>query len=206
MVINANRPNAGCFYIWATHPGDTSSALTKLNHNGNAFIGRQSNGTYTLEVETGNVCSFTGKSDQKITQTYGSTKTVSVTGTLKVNGQSVTGSDRRLKKDIVELKNSKYIEFFDNINPVSFNMINDDNEDHLKKIRLGFIAQDIEDALIKSNLTPNDFAGLKKDYNTDYYYLAYDQFIALNTAKIKQLEEIIKSQQKQIDELKSKLN
>ena len=104
--------------------------------------------------------------------------------------------------------------------PYPYKRIDDDSDE--KKTYLGFIAQDVEQALIDSNLTAADFRGLNKaikrdplndneviyDQNGEYdyeYSLVYEQFIALNTAKIKQLESIIEQQQKQIDLLLSKL-
>ena len=135
-----------------------------------------------------------------------------------INNPNVS-SDRRYKTNIQNI-DARYLTLFDKLNPVSYKRIDDDSDE--KKTYLGFIAQDVEQALIDSNLTAADFRGLNKaikrdplndneviyDQNGEYdyeYSLVYEQFIALNTAKIKQLESIIEQQQKQIDLLLSKL-
>ena len=121
---------------------------------------------------------------------------------VTVNGTVVHSSDERLKKDIKPLKDSSYIKMFDLLNPVSFKM--KDTEIYGSKTRMGFVADEVKEALDKCNLTEEDFIGIDKD-EKDYYTLAYSEFIALNTAKIKQLEQIILKQQEQIDLLLSKL-
>ena len=135
-----------------------------------------------------------------------------------INNPDVS-SDRRYKTNIQNI-DARYLTLFDKLQPVSYKRIDDDSDE--KKTYLGFIAQDIEQALIDSNLTATDFRGLNKavkrdplnddeivcNDNGDYdyeYSLIYEQFIALNTAKIKQLESIIQKQQEQIDLLLSKL-
>lgn len=128
---------------------------------------------------------------------------------------TISTSDRNLKKNIRDLDN-KYIELFDLINPVSYEMIEGD------RVHTGFIAQDVESAMSQIGLNSNDFGGLCKDIKTitdengnevvvvdndgnevEIYSLRYSEFIALNTAKIKQLEQIIKDLQNEIKELKS---
>ena len=118
-------------------------------------------------------------------------------------------SDGRLKNNINPIENSKYIKFFDLLNPVYFEM--KDKESYGSKKSLGFIAQEVKEALIQSDLTEQDFVGLGKDDN-GYYALGYTEFIALNTAKIKQLEqkleqaiETINNQQIIINKLTNKV-
>lgn len=138
---------------------------------------------------------------------------------------SIQTSDRNLKKDI-ECLNDKYIQAFDLLEPVSYRFLDGDRK------HIGFIAQDVEDAFAKNGLTSMDFGGICKDIKTTYseedgkeivvldenknpvymYSLNYTEFIALNTAKIKQLEQrlnqaidIIDKQQEIIEELKNKV-
>lgn len=137
---------------------------------------------------------------------------------------TIETSDRNQKKDICKL-NDKYLQMFDLLEPVSYKMIDGD------RIHTGFIAQDVEEAMYKVGLTSKDFGGFCKDVKTtidengsqivvlsdngtqkEVYSLRYNEFIALNTAKIKQLEqkleqaiEVISEQQVIIDELKNKV-
>lgn len=137
---------------------------------------------------------------------------------------TVISSDKRSKENIENI-NEKYIEIFDLLQPVSYNF------KERSRTHLGFISQDVESALYKLGMTATDFAGFCKDVRTekdengneitafdengniDYIYgLNYTEFIALNTAKIKQLEQrlnqaidIIDKQQEIIEELKNKM-
>lgn len=141
-----------------------------------------------------------------------------------INHEIIT-SDRNTKKNISSISN-KYLDLFDCLNPVTYQRIGGD------RIHIGFIAQEVEDSLKKVGLTSEDFAGFCKDIKTKYneetdesipildengnqeysYSLRYGEFIALNTAKIKQLEQklnqaidIIDKQQEIIEELKNKI-
>lgn len=115
------------------------------------------------------------------------------------NGVSTT-SDRNKKHNVKEL-NDKYIELFDELKPVSY-VLNDGGE----RTHVGFISQDVEDAMNKIGMSSMDFAGFCKDVISDdggnpildengniqnYYSLRYSQFIPVNTAKIKQIEKIV---------------
>lgn len=82
------------------------------------------------------------------------------------------------------------------------------NHGQSNRFHLGFIAQDVEQALISSGLTTKDFAGLtitpvqevQKDEIDDYKYsLRYGEFISLNTFMIQKLY-------REIEQLKEKLN
>lgn len=111
-------------------------------------------------------------------------------------------SDRNLKKDIKPL-DEDYVRIFDLLKPVSYKYIHGTSN----RIHTGFIAQEVEEAVAKVGLSSLDFAGyckgdvtthdengnevpvLDENGNQTYEYsLRYSEFIALNTAKIKQLE------------------
>lgn len=126
------------------------------------------------------------------------------------NGVSTT-SDRNRKHDI-KILDDKYIQLFDKLHPVSY-VLNDGGE----RTHVGFISQDVEDAMNEVGMTSMDFAGFCKDRILDddgnplldengneqnYYSLRYSEFIAINTAKIKQLETQIKLKDAVIDNLK----
>ena len=115
------------------------------------------------------------------------------------------GSDRRLKQAI-EYRMDKYENFFMKLKPTQYQL----KAGKSKRLHTGFIAQDVERALLESGLTTNDFAGLTitpvqevnpKDGIDDVFYrLRYGEFISLNTymiqtlyRRISELEEKIKS-------------
>lgn len=129
---------------------------------------------------------------------------------LGASGTTAVTSDRNMKKDIVDL-DDKYIDFFDRLRPITYKY-NDGHRDHI-----GFVAQEVEEALIASGLTTEQFAGLviEKDVtlNPNYdsslsdeenaanethyetlYSLRYEEFISLLAKKVQNL-------QKQINEI-----
>lgn len=96
-------------------------------------------------------------------------------------------SDRRVKDDIQYDVSEKYLSIFDRLKPASFLYKN-----HGQKKHLGFIAQDVETALIDAGLTYDDLAALNVD-NPERYGIIYGEFIALLVAKIQQLEARLKT-------------
>ena len=102
------------------------------------------------------------------------------------------GSDRRLKQAI-EYRMDKYENFFMKLKPAQYQL----KAGKSKRLHTGFIAQDVERALLESGLTTNDFAGLTitpvqevnpKDGIDDVFYrLRYGEFISLNTYMIQTL-------------------
>ncbi|NDE91181.1 MAG: hypothetical protein EB059_08630 [Alphaproteobacteria bacterium] len=97
---------------------------------------------------------------------------VGISADVYVGGTVTSSSDVRLKKNIRELKN--VLDTIDNINPIKYNLINDEINDNI-----GFIAQDFEHYYPEL---------LKKHSNDAYYSLAYDRITALNMACIKELK------------------
>ena len=110
-------------------------------------------------------------------------------------------SDRRIKKSI-DYNMDKYEPFFMSLKPASYQMISGTSQ----KYHVGYIAQDVRDALFNNNLNTNDFDGLyqqqleepNKYGLTDMYTLGYTEFIALNTHMIQKLYT-------KIDELENKI-
>lgn len=132
---------------------------------------------------------------------------------------TTTLSDERLKKDFTSL--DKWSEFFDAIEPCAFRM----KTGNSGRFHLGYKAQQIEQALIDSDLTTQDFAGfikmaylpdsdnedLRKAYEEagikegeDELGLVYTEFVPLNTYKIQKLNNKVKEQQEEIDSLNTK--
>ena len=123
------------------------------------------------------------------------------------NGVSTT-SDRNLKKDIKKLTDV-HKQFFMKLIPVSF-MFTNPNSD---RNHIGFIAQDVEQAMVECGLTSLDFAGLCKDIKKDngkdiydengnpvyVYSLRYTEFIGIITQvlqdtvnRLDKIEELVK--------------
>ena len=131
---------------------------------------------------------------------------------LGSSGSTAVTSDRNLKTDIVDV-DDKYIDFFDRLRPITYKY-NDGHRDHV-----GFIAQEVEEALTASGLTTEEFAGLIIEHdvtlNPNYdssmteeeklanethydtlYSLRYEEFISLLVKKVQSL-------QNQINQLRS---
>lgn len=138
---------------------------------------------------------------------------------------TISTSDRNLKKDIHQLTDT-HLDFFLKLQPVSF--LFKDGESG--RTHIGFIAQDVEQAMSECGLTDLDFAGFCKDQkvevffeedengdkiekerpildengNPEYIYsLRYEEFIALNTYVIQKLWKRVDAVEKENIETKN---
>lgn len=144
---------------------------------------------------------------------------------LGTSGSTAVTSDRNLKRDIYDI-NDQYVEFFMRLRPVSYKYNAKENVGH--RDHIGYIAQEVEDALLDSGLTTEQFGGIcietDVDFNMDYdsemteeelaagnihydklYSLRYEEFIALNTHMIQKALNLIDAQQTKIDELETRI-
>nr|DAF75085.1 MAG TPA: tail protein [Caudoviricetes sp.] len=119
-----------------------------------------------------------------------------------------TTSDRRKKKDFRKLlEDDRFERFLMLLQPMEYRFIEND-----EKIHIGFVAQDVEHAMMSCGISEDEFYGLEhavfseKDFGSyeewaefleknhganDMYTLCYQEFIALNTSMIqKQQHEI----------------
>lgn len=116
-----------------------------------------------------------------------------------------TTSDRRKKKDFRKLlEDDRFVRFFELLQPMEYRLIEND-----EKMHIGFVAQDVEQAMTDCDISENEFYGLEhavfseKDFQSnkefekflerngganDMYTLCYQEFIALNTAMIQKLQ------------------
>ena len=121
-----------------------------------------------------------------------------------------TTSDRRKKKDFRKLlEDDRFERFFMLLQPMEYRFIENDEEVHI-----GFVAQDVEQAMKCCDLSEDEFYGLEhavfseKDFGSyeewakfleknhganDMYTLCYQEFIALNTAMIQKQQHEIES-------------
>ena len=101
-----------------------------------------------------------------------------------------TGSDRNSKEEI-NYSTEEFLQIFEKLRPCSYKY----KDGSSGRTHLGFIAQDVEQALLESGFTTSDYACIaiapRKDDEGVDYFLRYEEFIALNTMKIKKLEERI---------------
>lgn len=106
----------------------------------------------------------------------------------------ITDSDRNLKHNIKDIN----IDVIDKLRPVQYNLINDESD----TTHYGFIAQDVEQALLESGVTSDKMGIVHYDENYETqertnYALSYDEIIPLLVKKCQEL-------QREIDELKGK--
>ncbi|MGI6607506.1 MAG: tail fiber domain-containing protein [Erysipelotrichaceae bacterium] len=111
-------------------------------------------------------------------------------------------SDERNKKYINNL-DDKYEQLFHKLNPKRFKMKKDASDDN--KWHIGFIAQEVEQAIEESNLSNQymiEHAFFEKNgEQTDEYTLSYSEFIALNTYMLKKAFLRIEELESKIEEL-----
>ena len=134
-----------------------------------------------------------------------------------------TTSDRRKKKDFRKLlADNRFERFFMLLQPMEYRLIEDDDEMHI-----GFVAQDVEQAMMDCNISEDGFYGLEhvvfseKDFGSyeewtkflgknhganDMYTLCYQEFIALNTAMIQKQQREIESIKLENTQVKGELD
>lgn len=115
-------------------------------------------------------------------------------GTIKAYNSISNASDRRLKDNIVDI-DDKYVGLLNIVNAKQYNFKSSED-----KTDLGFIAQEVEDAMKQIGIVDDKMPIISKPTDNDvdkYYGLDYSQMTAL-------LWKICQVQQKEIDELKNK--
>mgnify|MGYP003305210869 CR=1 FL=1 len=166
--------------IWNT----TNGITFKLSSNDDGYY--MSTGTFRPKVQN------------KGEMTLGSSS--AMWGQIYSTNSTISTSDRNVKDNISTIQ-EKYEELFSLLNPVTYTFKNGTSG----RTHLGFISQDVEEAMTQSDLTSLDFAGFCKDIRTmadendegiavavldengneQYdYALRYEEFIALNTHMI----------------------
>ena len=190
------------------HTGNTSpTGYLQLSTSGNMFLSNSerqyqfNNDRY--RVMTDDSC-YLGDSSYKWKAVYA------------VNG-AIQTSDRNKKENIIEIS-KKYEDLFDKLKPVTFEFKGNEHD----RVHVGFIAQDVKEAMEEVELTDKDFAAYcvdkKKLFNEEkgedvevldengepinMYSLRYTEFIALNTHMIQKQQKEIDSLKKEISELK----
>lgn len=134
------------------------------------------------------------------------------------SGSTAITSDRKLKTDILDI-DDKYLDFFDRLRPITYKYDCPGNKGH--RDHVGFVAQEVEEALLDSGLTTEQFAGLiierEISLNPNYdssrtdeenaehelyyeklYSLRYEEFISILVKKVQSL-------QRQVDQLRASI-
>lgn len=127
-------------------------------------------------------------------------------------------SDERLKKDFTKM--DKWDAFYDLLEPYAFKMKTGDSG----RFHMGFKAQQVEQALLSSGLTTQDFAGFVKmkyipdeddlegravykeagiESGEDEFGLIYTEFVPINTYQIQKVKTELGLMRKEIKELRS---
>ena len=99
---------------------------------------------------------------------------------------TIQTSDLSQKTDIAAVP-YKYLQMLDGIQPKIFKLVDGTSN----RYHVGFIAQDVEAAMLSNGVSDTEFAGFVKDIDASgnkTYMLRYTEFIPLLLAKIKQLE------------------
>lgn len=134
-------------------------------------------------------------------------------------GATVT-SDRRLKKDFSDF-DERYDKFFMNLKPQTYRMAYEKNADEYKRAN-GFIAQDVEQALINANINPEELDVISYDTSDKefldemfnghppdirkQYSLNYNNFISLNTHMIQKTRKEVSYQAGRLDMYEAVIN
>ena len=110
------------------------------------------------------------------------------------NGGVAVSSDINCKNSISNIPDI-YRTVFANLKPKIYKY----NDGTSNRYHVGFIAQDVEEAIFTAGLTTQDFAGLvivdrineKTGKSETVYMLRYEEFIALNTLEIQRLQSYV---------------
>jgi hypothetical protein len=133
-------------------------------------------------------------------------------GDLTASAAASTTSDRKLKNTI-EYDISKYDIVFDTLKPVSYKY----NDSQSDRTHLGFIAQDVQEAIHNANLTDKEYAiitiegegfdatqGIVTDEEKTTYRIRYAELHALEVRQIQLLKQEVKELKAELEVLKSK--
>ena len=106
-------------------------------------------------------------------------------------------SDRNAKLEI-NPQADVYSHIFDKLQPVTFKYKNGTSG----RIHTGFIAQDVENAVVSLGLTTQEFAGvcydLDENGNKVKYGIRYEEIVSLNTYEIQKLKKRVADMEKKL--------
>ena len=185
-------PNAGSSYGSAELRGQRSGwyglfiQTGNLPHlmfdgSGNGGIYHQSLGRWVMYHSVGNNC--TGFNTSTTSSAYG----MYVSKAIYSTGDVIAFSDARMKENVITITNA--LEKILQLRGVYFNRIDDEK----KKRNIGFIAQEVEKVIPEVVTYADDI---------DEYGVAYGNITGMLVEAMKEQQQTIENQQKEIDELK----
>lgn len=122
---------------------------------------------------------------------------VTMTGALIANTSWTTGSDRKLKDNIIPLENG-ILEKVLKLKPTRFTLKSDLEEE--KRVQIGFIAQEIEEVFPEYVVIHTDNKG------EETRYLDYEKICVVLTKALQEQQEIIDKQNERLSIIEQKLN
>lgn len=114
-----------------------------------------------------------------------------LTGTWYIGavGSTTQVTSDRNKKNSIEAQGEEYSRIFDRLKPAIFKY-NDGTSD---RIHTGFIAQDVEDAVLAEGMTTQQFAAVCYEVDAEgnkvNYGVRYEEIVSLNTHEIQKLKK-----------------
>ena len=111
---------------------------------------------------------------------------------IYANGSAITTSDKRKKKHVRKLSD-KYLELFKKLRPVTFKYKHGTSG----RAHAGFIAQEVEQSMQECGITNEEFGGLVIQDNGEYG-LRYEEFIALQTAVLQDLQKRVEEMERRL--------
>lgn len=131
----------------------------------------------------------------------------SKSGTIQGNKAWTTSSDKRLKDNIKSIP-EEFIDIWKELEPKVF-IWNEKNYGNDVQ-HFGLIAQDVIDAFSKRGLNWEDYGFVNsftmQEDDTEYFGIAYDEYHMLTSLVLKQTNEKLEEQQKQIDNLQAQID
>jgi hypothetical protein len=180
------------------------------------YIGGTTTGNHIRIIETGNVGINTASPSEKLDLASGNlrVRTCSGTPTFSATGVMTCASDEKLKKDITPFTPS--LKEITGITPIKWSW-NINSKYPTTDTQSGFSAQNIQTNIPDAVIARDDFITKYKEINgklepyeekTGTQTLSIDQTVILATAinSIKEQQTLIEAQQKEIDELKVRLD
>ena len=120
-------------------------------------------------------------------------------GTTITKNGTISASDKNVKNSI-DVFSDKYDILFDNLIPRIYRY-NNDTENQLHS---GYVAQEVDNAVVIAGLMREDFAAICVEYegtSKEKWGLMYDEFISLNTWQIQKLKQRVAKIEKQLSVL-----
>ena len=171
-------------YMKYLNSGVTVNKTSTLIKNGNNKIIVQSD-YVSITGSSGTYIRISGKNGDLI-------------GTWKLNSATISTSDQNAKNSILP-QQEIYSKLFDKLNPVTFKY----NDGTSGRTHFGFIAQEVEQAVLDVGLTTQEFAPVCYEYNESgekiEYGLRYEELVSMSIYEIQKLKQ-------RIAELETKLS